>query len=214
MWNASTDFVKKVCEGRDSSHGYEHMKKVSENAEDIYNNTESEYKNDHVHELVMTVAILHDVNDEKYDPKKLLRQQIYEFLKQYYDETGTLLILNIIDRISYSKENNAIKNNQKLDWHEVLGDVGCFVRDIVSDADKLEAIGKIGIERCIEYTKHQYFEKNNCEISQDELIKKVIEHADEKLLRLKDHFIRTEYGRKLAESLHKQMCFAISDLLV
>lgn len=212
MWNQLSAFVEKVCEGRDPSHGHEHMKKVAQNALFIYNNTQSNLKNDHIRDLVITVGFLHDVIDHKYDPEKKLVPIMHDFLAQYYDETDVQLIINIIDRISYSKENNARKQNKKLDWQEVLGDTGCFIRDIVSDADKLEAMGKIGVDRCIEYTIQYYREKNHKGISYQELINEVIKHANEKLLRLKDEFIRTEIGKELARPLHDEMIKLLAEL--
>lgn len=99
--------------------------------------------------------------------------------------------MDIIDRISYSKEVKMIKANN-LDWKCVLGVKGLIVRNIVSDADKLEAIGKIGLDRCIEYTKTKYFEKHSEKIPKNVLKVMVNNYADEKLKTLKDHFIRTK----------------------
>lgn len=214
MWQALSTFVETVCEGRDASHGHDHMKKVACNALYIYENTDSELKNEHVYNLVITTAWLHDVNDHKYKSKNDLTDQINEFLRQYYNESDTQLILNIIDRISFSKENKAKLQNQELDWQEVLGVTGCFVRDIVSDADKLEALGKIGIERCIGYTKHLYFEKNNKEISQEEVEAEVIKHCNEKLLLLKDHFIRTDAGKEMATPLHNETVEFLAEFII
>ena len=212
MWEVLSEFVQRVCKGRDPSHGHEHMEKVAKNARYIYENTESDYKNDHVYIMLLAASFLHDVNDYKYDPDKLLTKQMYDFLMHYFDENDTKLIMNIIDRVSYSKENNAIVLKQKLDWQEVLGDVGCFIRDIVSDADKLEAIGKIGIQRCIEYNTHKYFEKNGNNISREQLVNDIITHANEKLLRLEDEFIRTKVGKQMAEPLHEEMITAIDNI--
>jgi hypothetical protein len=52
--------------------------------------------------------------------------------------------MDIIDRISYSKENYSIVNKYNLDWFEVLDDVGCFIWNVVCDPDKIEVLGKIG----------------------------------------------------------------------
>jgi len=211
MWNQLSAFVEKVCAGRDHSHGHMHMEKVAQNALFIYNHTQSKLKNDHTWNLTMTVAWCHDINDHKYNDMFTL--QMCDFFRHYYTESEIKLILNIIDRISYSKENNTMKQNKKLDWLEVLGDTGCFVRDIVSDADKLEAIGKIGMERCIEYTKHHYFEENHQEIPYQELVVEVVKHANEKLLRLKDEFIRTNIGKDMAKPLHDEMITMLADFL-
>lgn len=214
MWGLLSTFVNNVCKGRDASHGHEHMKTVAESALKIYENIQNPLKSNHTRDLVITTAWLHDVSDHKYTSDKNLDMIMYNFLKDFWDELDIKLILSVIDRISYSKENKILKEGKKLDWEEVLGEVGCFVRDIVSDADKLEAMGKIGIERCIEYAKYNHLIKTGKEISESGLIDQVITHADEKLLRLKDEFIRTDIGKRLAEPLHNEMKDILTDMKI
>ena len=63
-------------------------------------------------------------------------------------------------------------------------------RNIISDADKLEALGEVGLRRCM-----QFSEAHNGN---------VIEHCHEKLLKLlPDGFIRTNAGKKLAVPGHE-----------
>lgn len=61
-------------------------------------------------------------------------------------------------------------------------------------------MGKSGIERCFDYTR-----KHNKNVSENEIKKIVLEYTKSKLLSLKDNFIRTSLGKKLAESLHNEM---------
>ena len=194
------NFVKKTCDkaGRDPSHGYEHMKQVYANSMIICKMMK--IKDPYILKMVTIVSWLHDVFDHKYDFDGKLKNRVNEFLESHYKPKDIKLILDIIERISFSKENKVRINNQQLDWIEVLGEKGVLIRNIVSDADKLEAIGKEGINRCIMYTK-----ECNENISDDELINNVKKHADEKLLRLKDEFIRTEAGKQLAQPLHEEM---------
>jgi HD superfamily phosphodiesterase len=102
------------------------------------------------------------------------------------------LIMDIIERISYSRE----KTFGDSDWLATLGETGIIVRNIVSDADKLEAIGEIGIRRCEQYSRH---------VSPHNVWARVRQHADEKLLHLRDHYIRTRAGKQLAAPLHDEM---------
>jgi hypothetical protein len=91
-------------------------------------------------------------------------------------------VLNIIDNISYSEEAKG-----KL---ITLQEPYQTYRDIISDADKIEALGEVGLRRCI-----QFSEAHNGN---------VIEHCHEKLLKLLPNgFIRTESGKKLAISGHE-----------
>ena len=62
-----------------------------------------------------------------------------------------------------------------------LGPDGQLVRNIVSDADKLEAIGREGVNRCMEYSRA----KLKCE--EPKLIQRLVEHCEEKLFLLLPH---------------------------
>jgi HD superfamily phosphodiesterase len=195
-------FVYNICKGRDESHGYSHMKQVMLNSMIIYHG--ERMNNPYIKNLCKVVAWLHDVADHKYDVNNQLENKVKCFLSKYFPEDSDL-ILNIIQRISYSKE---VKNG-RADWLAVLGEIGLAVRNIVSDADKLEAIGEIGINRCIQYSKDQYRKSKGVDIPLDILYAEINNHANEKLLRLKDEFIITDTGKHLAEPLHHEMILAL-----
>jgi uncharacterized protein len=75
-----------------------------------------------------------------------------------------------------------------------------LIRNIVSDADKIDALGKIGIERCFQYSK-----ATNSDLSDEDYIKNVIKHCDEKLLLLLPKYIKTEIGKMIAKPLHDEI---------
>ena len=205
-WTLLSDFVEKVCEGRDQSHGHYHMKTVATTAKSI---VDSDYAFDPNYLTILmdtiTVAWLHDVSDHKYDHDGTLDQQLDKF--GFNNIPNFEEIKKIIKLISYSSENKAILAGTPIDYESVLGTHYATVRHIVSDADKLEAIGAVGIKRCVEYTRHV-----NPSISNDDLCRAVHIHADEKLLRLKDEFIRTSTGKQLAIPLHQEMVDMLSML--
>jgi uncharacterized protein len=213
LYDKLSEFVKYITKDRDESHGYQHMKKVCFNSLQILN---EESKNINLKDLndifkdVMIVSWLHDVADHKYDWDGILKLKVENFLNNISNKV--LLLMNIIDRISYSKEDEALKSNSKLDWDEVLGDYGCIIRNIVSDADKLEALGKIGFERCVEYGKISYKKKYGNDMPNNILIYEVKKHANEKLLRLKDEFIHTSYGKSLAEKMHDELIVELNKM--
>jgi HD superfamily phosphodiesterase len=198
-WNLLSKFVEEICEGRDPSHGHKHMKAVAEKAHTI---TMQDYiQHSNYASLLLdaiTVAWLHDVSDHKYDHDGTLDSTLDDFgnknIHNYLD------IKKAVKLISYSSENKAILAGKPLDYENLLGEHYATVRHIVSDADKLEAIGSVGVRRCIEYSRHA-----KPELSEEELVEEVKKHADEKLLRLKDEFIRTNTGKLLSEPLHKEM---------
>lgn len=211
LWNLLNDFVSDVCRDRDESHGHNHMETVANSSLTILQEIDHNFDKDRIKMLVTVVAWLHDVNDHKYDHDGTLSDKVNIFLQTNFPNDSTL-IKNIIDRISFSKENRVLVKGGSLDWDQVLGEEGCLVRDIVSDADKLEAIGKVGFDRCVEYTKETYLTKHGQEIPEELLVKNVIQHSNEKLLRLKDEFIRTKPGRKLAKPLHVELVQCLETL--
>ena len=197
-WNLLSDFVKKVCAGRDDSHGHAHMKAVAEMTRHLI-------QEDHIDESgwltldAITVAWLHDVADHKYDHDGTLEQKLDDFGAANnignYEE-----IKQVIKYISFSTENKAILAGTPINFQAILGAYYSQIRDIVSDADKLEAIGSVGIQRAIDYTTHA-----NPSYTHQQVIADVYKHAHEKLLRLATDFIRTPLGRAYATKRHQEM---------
>jgi uncharacterized protein len=154
----------------------------------------------------ITAAWLHDIADHKYDDKEgTLEKQLDEFghqnISNYKD------IKQVIKYVSYSSENKAILAGEPLDYDKLLTPYYALVRHIVSDADKLEAIGQIGITRALEYTRHA-----NPTYTEAEVIANVRQHADEKLLRLAGEFIRTPTAQNIAHKRHAEMVEALRQL--
>ncbi len=148
------EFVKKICDNLEEGHNIDHVKKVLDRSKYIYNALCCPSGND-MNKMLIAVAILHDSFDHKFDPDGKSKPFVKELLLKYFNSNDVDWIINIIDRISFSKENEIIKNGRTLDWVYILGENGLVIRDIVSDADKLEAIGRIGIDRCLSYGKYK-----------------------------------------------------------
>jgi len=214
LYNLLSNFVKEKCINRDNSHGWLHMKNVVENSLKIYNlecikgNIIPSYE---IKQLILIVAWLHDVADHKYDHNGYLRKELQIFLNKNFPKY-TNLILNIVEHISFSKENDCLKKGIDLNWINILGEEGLLIRNIVSDADKLEALGKNGFERTCKYTEEVYKKKYAKNITYDKLITNVKQHAQDKLLRLKNEFIHTISGKELAEPLHEQLKYMIDNM--
>lgn len=200
QWIMLSRFVYNVCKNRDKSHGYYHMRTVAEKSLEIYNEI-YDIHNLILAEYIMTVAWLHDVADHKYEIDNMYLAKVNRFLLEIYDQKTTIFLINIIDRISYSKEYSKVENNLELDWKNILNEDGLFIRNIVSDADKLEALGKNGLDRCILYGQIKYKKNHGIDISKNEL-KEEVKCQSIRVLKIKDHYLRTEYGKQLAELLH------------
>jgi len=205
-WNKLSEFVRTTCLGRDSSHGYDHMKTVALISLDIIEREFAERR--HYNNLkldAMTAAWLHDIADHKYDKDGTLEQQLDEFGKKNISNYKELK--PVIKYVSYSSENNAILAGTPIDYDSILTPYYALVRHIVSDADKLEAIGKDGVTRALTYTKHA-----NPTYTDAQVIADVHKHAKEKLLRLASEFIRTNTGRMLAKQKHDEMVNELTHL--
>ena len=91
---------------------------------------------------------------------------------------------------------------------EIIPDI-LIARNMVSDADKLEDLGKKGYNRCRKYI----LEKSNNlsdepEITESNLSAKILEHCKDKLFNLEPYF-RTKGGLKLCQNMTQELknCF-------
>ena len=197
-WNLLSEFVKNTCADRDDSHGHAHMKAVAEMTRYII---EQDFNDDSGHLTLdaITAAWLHDVADHKYDHDGTLEQKLDEFGLAAniwnYDE-----IKQVIKYVSYSTENKAILAGTPLDFQAILGDYYSRVRDIVSDADKLESIGVKGMERSFTYNR-----ETNPTFTHAQVIAEVRKIYDEKLIKLASQFIKTPTARAFARISNKEM---------
>ena len=178
-------FVQSETKDYDESHDFFHAQAVFENAMNILKETPVNLPID-VEKIVTMAAYLHDVCDHKYKASHTKYFRMESFIGQYCTPSEKMIINGIIKNVSFSKE----KKGQLEDMGEYQ-----ILRNIVSDADKLEALGEVGLRRCIAYTRtlkpeHQVREH-------------VIQHCHDKLLHLKDDYIRTDAGKRMAEPLHQ-----------
>jgi HD superfamily phosphodiesterase len=196
-WNMLSEFVQTICQGRSDTHGHAHMKAVAETSSyllfvDFFDKDGSMMLD------TITAAWLHDVADHKYDYDGTLEQRL--------DEFGTANIPNyteikqVIKYVSYSTENKAIASGTPLNFKQILGDYYSNIRDIVSDADKLESIGVKGMERSLTYNTD-----TNPTFTPAQVIAEVRKIYDEKLVKLATQFIRTSTARAIAQKEHKEM---------
>lgn len=176
------DFVIKNTKHFDDSHNFEHAIKVYNNAMIISKDTNYDKT------IIMYAALLHDVCDHKY-PESIPFEDLVKFIRDNIP-TKADIVIDLINNVSFSKE----VANKRAKFEEPYN----TILDIISDADRLEALGEIGITRCIEYTRAKNPSKTDKEI-----MKLVIDHCHEKLLRLyTDNYIKTKIGRELAKPLH------------
>jgi uncharacterized protein len=190
--------VRDIVKNWDMSHDYNHARRVGLEAMKICCEEKPSIEGLTEEEIVLTAVVaglVHDVIDHKYHTRGALT--VYYLCQKLLDcgvEDKILEgVVKIIENMSFSHEKKFGVN-----YHE-LGHWGPL-RDIVSDADKIDALGKIGIERCAAYCRSLHPERS------DELIvADVVEHCHDKLLRLTPTYIKTVSGKKIALPLHQEI---------
>lgn len=162
-----------------TGHDFEHMQRVARMAKEI---AEEESSDPFLSEAA---AWLHDIGDRKLftDPKRAIKT-MNEFLDSIgLSDTHKNEINHIISTISFNGGKTPLT----------------LVGKIVQDADRLDAIGAIGIARTF-----QYGGANNQLIYKQGATNTSIQHFYDKLIKIKET-IHTPYARKIAEERHKWM---------
>ncbi|PKP12513.1 MAG: phosphohydrolase [Bacteroidetes bacterium HGW-Bacteroidetes-3] len=190
-------FVKTTLKNAEGGHDWFHILRV-------WNNAKLIAKNENVDGFVVELgALLHDIADSKFhDGDESIGPKIaHEFLeKQQVDDSIIIHIKNIISNISFGGGNF----EQKFNSPEL---------EVIQDADRLDAIGAIGIARTFNYGGFKNRPMYNPEISPNLNQSKeeyknsetpTINHFYEKLLLLKDK-MNTVTGKQIAKERHLYM---------
>ncbi len=195
--NKTIELVKEKLEGTESGHDWFHIERVWKLSLKIQ---EKEGGDKLIIELA---ALLHDIADPKFHngDETIATKIVTEFLTEQKVDKET------IDKVVFIIENMSFKNRK--DAPENLP----LELKIVQDADRLDAIGAIGIARTFNFGGY----KNNLMYHPDiepklnqtkEEYKKsngtTINHFYEKLLLLKD-LLNTETAKEIAEHRHQFM---------
>lgn len=194
--------TKGICE----SHNLKHMVDVYEHAKKAILEL---HENDDIKTAILLAALLHDIDDRKFfgtenyfNAKMLLEKTGYE---KYED-----LVIKMIEYVSaFTNRNNVDEECKKNTW--LL---------IPRICDRVEAIGEIGIKRCLQYSKtvnrpifteNTYIATTKKELYEKAATKKryneykgwsnsVIDHMYDKLLHICDNPCQNKYlERVIAE---------------
>lgn len=194
-------FVKKTLKDAEGGHDWFHIERVYKNALAISNH-------ESVDSFVVALgALLHDIADAKfYDGDESVGPKIArDFLeKQLISEEIISHIVFIIENISYKNSLDKTQSKSAFRSKEL---------DVIQDADRLDAIGAIGIARAFNYGGFKNSAIYDPEIepklhqSKEEYKKSkgtTINHFHEKLLLLKD-MMNTVTGKRIALKRHQFM---------
>ncbi|CEG40928.1 hd repeat domain-containing protein [Plasmopara halstedii] len=196
-------FVEQQLKTNDASHDWHHIERVWNMARML---AKEECVSEEDLEIVDLAALLHDIDDWKYESnKENPTKRALAFLKSESVPSSKIeRVMAIIDRMGF-KEDLEEKGPQLCSV-----EYGC-----VQDADRLDAIGAIGIARCFTYGGHKLRPLYDPRISPIENMTKemymdanrpntTINHFYEKLLKLRS-MMKTNAGKRLAEERHAFM---------
>jgi len=190
----TVDFVKKTLQNAEGGHDWWHIERVWKNAITIA-------QSENVELIVVTLAaLLHDIADAKFHngDEEIGPTRATQFLQSIHVEDDIIMhVEKIIRNISFKGGNftTTFKSPELA---------------VVQDADRLDALGAIGIARAFNYGGFKNRELYNPAIAPDlemtkESYKKssapTINHFYEKLLLLKNK-MNTQTGKKMAEQRH------------
>jgi uncharacterized protein len=193
-------FVKDYFQKDGTGHDWWHTKRVNDLALKIARNEGGNLF------IVEMSALLHDIGDYKFfnGNEKQGEEVIANFLNSLPLTTDIInIILDIAGNVSFMK---TLLKDKEFPENTLSKE---FMA--VSDADKLDAMGAIGIARTFTYGgyyRRQIYDPDippNPDISQEEYKATdapSINHFYEKLLKLKD-MMYTSYGKKLAYDRHQ-----------
>lgn len=190
--NNLMDKVRGIYEQFDASHDFQHIERVYQNALAILE-TESEADA----EVVKIAVLLHDVSDKKYTDSKDQENKLIAELP--LSEEKKQHIRDCIEQVSFNGGNEL--------------EATSLEAKIARDADRLDAIGAIGIARTFAFGgakgRKLYDKEENArmDMTEDEYRSKntsSVTHFYEKLLLLKDLMV-TEKGKQMAEERHQFM---------
>ena len=172
--------VKQIQTGEATGHDWFHTRRVAAMSRQIALQEECNL------DIVMAAAYLHDVADHKFgytkETRRLLLRQIME--EAVFPDVIQEAVLEVVESISFSE---GVPCRAELQRES----------DVVKDADRLDALGAIGIARTFAYGG-----KVGRPIYDPVDPTNSLQHFDDKLLRLAEG-MRTETGRGLARARHE-----------
>lgn len=187
--------MKSALKDAEGGHDWWHTYRVWQNAKLIARSEAADLV------VVELGALLHDIADAKFHDRdeSIGPAQAKEFLDAIaVDASKAQHVIEIVTHVSYRK---SLTKGPKFESLEL---------QIVRDADRLEAIGAIGIARAFSYGGYKKLPIYDPHISPERKLTKeayesstapTINHFYDKLLRLKD-MMQTETGKKMAVERH------------
>jgi uncharacterized protein len=171
----------------DASHDFAHVRRVLSNALQILRQEQLDRERHNLPPLnalsVILAAFLHDVEDKKYTDTSAINNErpVRRAVKDTgLSETYAQQIQVLVENVSYSSEVKCPEGVRKL--IESMPELA-----VVQDADRLDAIGAVGIARCFTFGGAKGARS----------LQSSVDHFNEKLLKL-EGMMKTPTGREMA----------------
>ena len=190
-------FAKNMLRDAEGGHDWNHIERVLENAKMIL---KKEKANKHI---VLLGILLHDIADPKFqggDESKGIKISSAFLEETGVDKTTRKQVMEIVKGISYKGGHNEVKGKS-------------LELQIAQDADRLDAIGAIGIARAFNYggfSGRKIFDPDQKPREYKDVKEyrssdsSTINHFYEKLLKLRDA-LNTKTAKKMAKKRHEFM---------
>ncbi|SDL15424.1 HD domain-containing protein [Lacicoccus qingdaonensis] len=189
------DYVEDFHAGDSTGHDFHHVMRVYRNALHIQKNAGGDYF------IISVASLLHDTIDDKLNKSEHAVEDARNYLREFSIEEA------VVERILYAMQAVSFKGGKNEFTVRSIED------EVVQDADRLDALGAVGIARTFIFGGAKNHEMHDPEIdartdmTADEYRKgknTMINHFYEKLLKLKE-LMHTDTAKALAEERHRFM---------
>ncbi|GFF53038.1 uncharacterized protein YpgQ [Aspergillus udagawae] len=209
LYTSMADFVTSCMSAHDPSHNPAHVHRVVTLARTILEKEQLAHPEiTYDADLVKLAALLHDIGDRKYltqvaaatsaageqhqqqaavDPGRMVEQAL---LAHGADAALAARVQTIVTHVSYSKE---VKDPAAV--RRLIDEEGYVELAVVQDADRLDALGAVGIGRCFTFLGAQG--KKYLGPGEPWDMNNAIAHFQDKLVRL-EGMMKTQTGREMA----------------
>jgi uncharacterized protein len=173
------DFVEQFFQNPkfDASHDFRHVRRVTRTAIEIFEAERTVNPDLDLYTIILG-ALLHDVEDKKYAQSKDAIK--LALLEVGMPQAEASRLQRLVEGVSYSSE---IKDSEKV--RLLIAEIPELA--VVQDADRLDAIGAIGIARCFTFGGAKGTKS----------LEESVEHFHDKLFKL-EGMMKTETGKVLA----------------
>lgn len=202
-------FAKKILQADPTGHDFYHVKRVAKLAVKLYKQDNPKMTL-HDEKMLLIRGLLHDTVDDKVVDNVNQQWTNIQMLPTFYE-------LDIDEKYQIQEDIKWMSYSKNLVEQHVLSNYGQYVQD----ADRIDALGAIGIARAFAYGGHNNQLIYDPNIQVEESVTKehyrhktisTIHHFEDKLLHLVE-LMNTKAGKVLAEERTDIMCCYLKEFI-